>query len=777
FGLPAENFAIENNTHPGKATDENIKIMRKQFDSIGFGLDWEREVSTCHPDYFKWGQWFFKRMYEKGLVYKKSSFVNWCDDCQTVLANEQVENGTCWRCDSIVHQKELEQWFFKITKYAEELLDFSKVIDWPERVKTMQTNWIGKSFGTEMWFKLEDSEEIIKVFTTRPDTIFGCTFMALPPEHPLVSKWLKNETKDSEIRKFCEKVMNEDKISRSAEETIKEGIFSGKYALNPVNGEKVQIWITNYVLMDYGTGAVMAVPAHDQRDFEFAKKYDIPFIIVIQNPEKNLILEEMTEAYTEPGILVNSEQFSGMNSIDSQKAITNWMKENKTGKSTITYRLRDWGISRQRYWGTPIPIIYCDKCGTVLVPDEELPVTLPENVQLGKTTQNPLLSVPDWINTKCHQCGGPAKRETDTMDTFVDSSWYFARYADPKNEKEPFSKEKSDYWLPVDQYIGGIEHAVMHLMYARFFHKFMRDLGLVQSDEPFARLLTQGMVIKDGAKMSKSKGNVVDPQYIVDRYGADTVRVFMLFASPPDKDVEWNDEAVKGAFRFLNRVWRLFEDNLELIRETTNWHELARKDDTIAAKEREEIRRISPAMKDLRYSTHFTIKKVLDDIENRMQFNTAIAQIMEHLNNVYAIKEPSSLSEIEKEIFAESCIIIPRLLYFFAPHISEELWNKAGNRDADLTQDLSACVKSHNKLVHEMGIPEYNPDFLIKDEITYVVQIMGKIRGKLAVSPTASDSQIKKEALEQENVQKYIEGKEVKKIIVIPKKLVSIVVK
>ena len=776
FGLPAENFAIENNTHPGKATDENIKIMRKQFDSIGFGLDWEREVSTCHPDYFKWGQWFFKRMYEKGLVYKKSSFVNWCDDCQTVLANEQVENGTCWRCDSIVHQKELEQWFFKITKYAEELLDFSKVIDWPERVKTMQTNWIGKSFGTEMWFKLEDSEEIIKVFTTRPDTIFGCTFMALPPEHPLVSKWLKNETKDSEIRKFCEKVMNEDKISRSAEETIKEGIFSGKYALNPVNGEKVQIWITNYVLMDYGTGAVMAVPAHDQRDFEFAKKYDIPFIIVIQNPEKNLILEEMTEAYTEPGILVNSEQFSGMNSIDSQKAITNWMKENKTGKSTITYRLRDWGISRQRYWGTPIPIIYCDKCGTVLVPDEELPVTLPENVQLGKTTQNPLLSVPDWINTKCHQCGGPAKRETDTMDTFVDSSWYFARYADPKNEKEPFSKEKSDYWLPVDQYIGGIEHAVMHLMYARFFHKFMRDLGLVQSDEPFARLLTQGMVIKDGAKMSKSKGNVVDPQYIVDRYGADTVRVFMLFASPPDKDVEWNDEAVKGAFRFLNRVWRLFEDNLELIRETTNWHELARKDDTIAAKEREEIRRISPAMKDLRYSTHFTIKKVLDDIENRMQFNTAIAQIMEHLNNVYAIKEPSSLSEIEKEIFAESCIIIPRLLYFFAPHISEELWNKTGNRDANL-QDLSACVKSHNKLVHEMGIPEYNPDFLIKDEITYVVQIMGKIRGKLAVSPTASDSQIKKEALEQENVQKYIEGKEVKKIIVIPKKLVSIVVK
>ena len=764
FGLPAENFAIEHHSHPRLSTDENIEIMRKQFDSIGFGLDWEREVSTCHPDYFRWGQWFFKRMYEKGLVYKKSSFVNWCESCQTVLANEQVENGTCWRCDSIVHQKELEQWFFKITDYAEELLDFSKVIDWPERVKTMQTNWIGKSHGTEMWFKLENSEEIIKVFTTRPDTIFGCTFMALPPEHPLVSEWLKNEPKNSEIIKFCDKVMNEDKISRSAENTVKEGIFSGKYALNPVNGKRVQIWITNYVLMNYGTGAVMAVPAHDQRDFEFAKKYDIPIIVVIQNKEMDLVLEEMTEAYTESGILVNSEQFDGMNSIKSQKAITDWMTENKTGKATITYRLRDWGISRQRYWGTPIPIIYCDKCGTVLVPDEDLPVTLPENVQLGKTTQNPLLSVPDWINTKCPKCGGPAKRETDTMDTFVDSSWYFARYTDPKNEQEPFSKEKADFWLPVDQYIGGIEHAVMHLMYARFFHKFMRDIGIVQSDEPFARLLTQGMVTKDGAKMSKSKGNVVDPEYIVDRYGADTVRVFMLFASPPDKDVEWNDEAVKGAFRFLNRIWRLFEDNLEILqiatkkhkkaqenKVTTNLHEFTRKENS----------EISAEIKNLRYSTHFTIKKVLDDIENRMMFNTAIAAIMEHLNNVTAIKEPIALSENEKEIFAESCIIIPRLLYFFAPHLAEELWHKIGNE----------------KLVHETGIPEYDPKFLVRDEITYVVQIMGKIRGKLLVSPTVSENEIKEKALELENVRKYIAGKEVKKIIVVPKKLVSIVVK
>ncbi|MDO9576868.1 MAG: leucine--tRNA ligase, partial [Candidatus Cloacimonadales bacterium] len=457
FGLPAENFAIEHNSHPKKTTEENIDIMRGQFDMIGFGLDWEREVSTCRPDYYKWGQWFFKKMYENGLVYKKSSFVNWCDKCQTVLANEQVEDGTCWRCESTVRQKELEQWFFRITKYADELLDFSGVIDWPERVKTMQTNWIGKSFGTNIHFKLEGKDDIITVFTTRPDTIFGCTFMALPPEHPLVSRWLKAEPADSEFIKFCDKVINEDKITRSAEDTTKEGVFSCRFAINPVNGEKVQIWVTNYVLMDYGTGAVMAVPAHDQRDFEFAKKYDIPIKIVIQNPEKSLILEEMKEAYIESGILVNSAQFDGMESVESKKVISNWMNENGMGEETITYRLRDWGVSRQRYWGNPIPIIYCDKCGEVLVPDEDLPVLLPDNVVLGKTTQNPLLSVPEWVNTTCPKCGGPAKRETDTMDTFVDSSWYFARYADAHNDKMPFEKAAADYWLPVDQYIGGIE--------------------------------------------------------------------------------------------------------------------------------------------------------------------------------------------------------------------------------------------------------------------------------------------------------------------------------
>ena len=744
FGMPAENFAIKHNSHPRITTDKNIEIMRKQFEMMGFGIDWDREVSTCHSEYYKWGQWFFKKMYEKRLAYKKTSFQNWCDECQTVLANEQVEDGKCWRCHSVVRQKELEQWFFKITDYAEELLDFSGVIDWPERVKTMQTNWIGNSFGTEIWFKLENSEELIKVFTTRPDTIFGCTFMALPPEHPMVTKWLKSESANSEMQQFCDEVMNEDAISRTAEDTTKKGIFSGRYAINPVNGDKVQIWITNYVLMDYGTGAVMAVPTHDQRDFEFAKKYNIPMKIVIQNNENNLVLNEMSEAFTEAGILVNSGNFDGKNSDVSQKEISEWMAENEMGRETVTYRLRDWGVSRQRYWGNPIPLIYCEDCGTVLVPDEDLPVKLPENVQLGKTTQNPLLSVEDWVNVSCPKCGKPAKRETDTMDTFVDSSWYYARYTDSKNDEKPFDEKLAESWLPVDQYIGGIEHAVMHLMYARFFHKFMRDLGLVKSDEPFARLLTQGMVTKDGAKMSKSKGNVVDPQTFVDRYGADTVRVFMLFASPPEKDVEWSDEGVKGAFRFLNRIWRIFDENLNLLQ-------------NVNLVEGE----ISSEIKKLRFSTHSTIKKVLEDSLVKMQYNTAIAAVMEHLNNVYSTSNVADLNDAEKTIFAESCKIMPQLLYPFAPHICEELWRKIGN----------------SNLIHENGIPEYNAKYLVQDEATYVVQIMGKIRGKFAISKSASQDEIKEIALNLENVKSHLAGKDVKKIIVVPNKLVSIVAK
>jgi leucyl-tRNA synthetase len=523
FGMPAENYAITHNSHPRITTEENISNMRKQFDGMGFFLDWEREVSTCRPDYYRWGQYIFKKMYENDLVYRKKSFQNWCNQCNTVLANEQVEDGACWRCGSEVEQKELEQWYFRITKYAEELLDFSDVIEWPERVMTMQKHWIGKSEGARIEFTLENSDTKIPIFTTRPDTIYGVTFMALPPEHPLVQKWLAEEPDNLELHDFCKKVINEDKVLRQSADTVKEGVFSNRYCINPLNGEKVQIWITNYVLMDYGTGAVMAVPAHDQRDFDFSRKYGIPMKIVIQNPAGNLDLGTMTEAYIEPGVMVNSAHFDGMASEEAKSAITQWIAQNKWGEGTVTYRLRDWGISRQRYWGNPIPIIHCPKCGVVLVPDEDLPVLLPDNVQVGKTTSNPLLSVPEWLNVKCPKCGEDAQRETDTMDTFVDSSWYYARYADPKNEHLPFATKQADYWMPVDQYIGGIEHACMHLLYARFFHKFMRDLGWVRGNEPFLRLLTQGMVLKDGAKMSKSKGNTVDPQYIIDRFGSDTL--------------------------------------------------------------------------------------------------------------------------------------------------------------------------------------------------------------------------------------------------------------
>ncbi|HOD18516.1 MAG TPA: leucine--tRNA ligase [Candidatus Cloacimonadota bacterium] len=754
FGMPAENYAIQNNSHPRITTEECIAAMHKQFDSMGFGLDWDREISTCRPEYYKWGQYLFKKLYERGLVYRKKSFQNWCESCQTVLANEQVENGYCWRCNGPVTQKELEQWYFKITQYAEELLDFSKVIDWPERVITMQKNWIGKSFGTEISFKLEnckddksnENAEDIKVFTTRPDTIFGVTFMALPPEHPLVQKWLEEEPENKALHDFCHKVINEDKIERTAEDTTKEGIFSGRYCLNPVNGERVQIWITNYVVMDYGTGAVMAVPAHDQRDFEFAKKYNLPIKIVIQNPEHNLSAETMTEAYTDAGFQVNSGKFDGMENEAAKQAISLWMEENGIGKQTVTYRLRDWGVSRQRYWGNPIPVIYCEDCGIVLVPDEDLPVLLPDNVQVGKTTRNPLLSVPEFINTICPKCGKPAKRETDTMDTFVDSSWYFARYADPKNDREPFDKAKAAYWLPVDQYIGGIEHACLHLLYARFIHKFMRDLGWVNCDEPFIRLLTQGMVTKDGAKMSKSKGNVVDPQYIIDRFGADTLRVFLLFASPPEKDVEWSDDGVMGAFRFLNRVYRLIDTYKDVIRKGLSSDNMQTE--------------ISVPIKDLQYSTHHTVQKWLNDVSKRMQFNTAIAAVMEHLNNVTAVKEPEKLSGTELTIFAEACAVIPKLLYPFAPHLAEELWQMLGQE----------------KLLHEAGLPVYDPEKLKRDSISYVIQINGKIRGKIDIVPGTPEDKIKEMALAVDNVKRTIEGKTIRKIIIIPDKMVSIAI-
>lgn len=744
FGMPAENFAIQHNSHPRITTEENIAAMRGQFDAMGFGLDWEREVSTCRPDYYKWGQYLFKKLYEKGLVYRKKSWQNWCEECQTVLANEQVENGSCWRCHSVVTQKDLEQWYFRITDYAEELLDFSGMVDWPERVILMQKHWIGKSAGTRIDFPLEGEGTPVSVFTTRPDTVFGVTFMALPPEHPLVQKWLQEEPENSALQEFCHRVINEDKLLRTAEDQTKEGIFSGRYCLNPLNGNRVQIWITNYVLMDYGTGAVMAVPAHDQRDFEFARKYNIPMLLVIQNPAQDLKLETMQEAYVEPGIMANSAPFDGLDSEAAKAAISALIEEKCWGQVTSTYRLRDWGISRQRYWGNPIPVIHCPNCGVVLVPDADLPVLLPENVQVGKTTSNPLLSVPDWYMTLCPKCGAVAKRETDTMDTFVDSSWYYARYADPKNDQEPYAPAKANYWLPVDQYIGGIEHACMHLLYARFIGKFMRDLGWLDCDEPFARLLTQGMVLKDGAKMSKSKGNVVDPGYIIDRFGADTLRVFLLFASPPDKDVEWSDDGVMGAFRFLNRIWRLIEGNLESIKRGLQLNS--------------ELADISAPLKDLLYSSHLTVKKWLDDCQNRMQYNTAIAAVMEHLNHCVAVKDPSALAEPDLAVYAEACGIFPQLLYPFAPHIAEELWQLLG----------------FSELLHESGLPGYEERYLVRDSVTYVVQVNGKLRGKLEVAPDTDPKELQKLALEVDNVKHFLAGWTVQKVIVVPGKMVSI---
>ena len=745
FGMPAENYAISHNSHPKKTTLSNIKKMKSQFIELGFGFDWSREISTCNPDYYRWGQWLFKRLYKKDLVYRKESFVNWCEDCQTVLANEQVEEGLCWRCSNVVVQKEKQQWFFRITTYAEELLNFEDMISWPKRVKTMQTNWIGKSFGTNIFFQMENSEKSIEVFTTRPDTLFGATFMALPPEHPIVSELLSKKETPSQIKEFCNKVLNENKIERTSQKSEKRGIYSGLNCINPANEKLVPIFITNYVLMDYGSGAVMGVPAHDQRDFEFAKKYDLPIVVVIQDRENPINSQTMTQAFTDEGIMIGSGSFNGLDNKSCMDKITQWLSKSGKGIKTTTYRLRDWGISRQRYWGNPIPIVYCQSCGEILVPDDELPVELPEDVPIGKTTQNPLLSATDWLKTKCPKCGGAATRETDTMDTFVDSSWYFGRYTDPSNSKLPMDRKKADSWLPVDQYIGGIEHAILHLMYARFFHKFLRDIGLVSCNEPFSRLLTQGMVIKDGKKMSKSKGNVVVPKEFLDRYGADTIRTFVLFASPPEKDVDWNDEAVGGSFRFLNRIYKLFIKHLNLLKEN---HKKTNKP-------------LSEEVEELRYSTNYTIKKAINDIDVSYHFNTAIASVMEHLNVVSQIKEPEKLNNHEKSLYKEACVVMIWLIYPFAPHITQHLWTLIGQRG----------------LIHESGLPRFNEAHLKRKSVIYAIQVMGKLRGKLEIETTATKESIIDAAKKVENVHKYLSDYQIVKTIVVPKKIVNFVVK
>lgn len=768
FGLPAENAAIKHGVHPAKWTYENIEYMKSQLIKLGLSYDWRREVTTCLPEYYRWNQWIFLKLYEKGLAYRKASFVNWCPSCATVLANEQVIDGACWRCESSVEQKELEQWFLKITAYAEELLrDCDRLTGWPEKVLTMQRNWIGKSEGVEVDFPIEGMNEVLRIFTTRPDTIFGVTFMCISPEHPLAERLCEDKETLKKIRKL------------QREPEVKEGAFTGRYAINPLNGEKVPIWIANFVLMEYGTGAIMSVPAHDQRDFEFAVRYGLPIKVVIKPVDKDLT-EPLTEAYEEEGVMVNSGAFSGLPSKEGKKAVADYIEQKGLGKKTVNYRLRDWGISRQRYWGTPIPIIYCDQCGIVPVPEEDLPVILPENVNLTGKGESPLKYVDEFYRTKCPRCGRDARRETDTMDTFVDSSWYFVRYCSLR-EEEAFHREKIKYWMPVDQYIGGIEHAVLHLLYARFFTKVLRDLGIVPFDEPFERLLTQGMVcmesyrcpehewlfpkeVKDGKcihcgkpvsvgrveKMSKSKKNIVDPDEMIETYGTDTVRVFTLFAAPPEKDLEWSSQGVEGAHRFLKRVYALVYKHHKWLKEIDS--------DLEPSTRHSEAQRAEESPSSILSLIHRTIKRVTLDIEKEYQFNTAIARLMEFVNEVYNY-EPKTDEERRVFKFALKNFLI--LLSPFAPHIAEELWREIGEKGFILEQPW----------------PQYDEELAREQMIELVVQINGKVRSKMMIPQGMSDEEVVKIALDDEKVKQWIDGKEILKVIPVKGKLVNIVVK
>jgi len=741
FGMPAENAAIQNKSHPAKWTYENMAYMRGQLKQLGLSYDWAREIATCDVAYYRWEQKIFLEMFSRGLAYKKTSFVNWCPKCETVLANEQVEDGGCWRCDSEVRQKELDQWFFRITDYAEELLEWThKLPGWPERVLVMQRNWIGKSYGCEINFQLENGAGCVRVFTTRQDTVFGATFMSLAPEHPLAGE-LTTADRKAEVEAFVEEVRTTDRNKRTADDFEKKGVFTGSWCINPVTGTRMPVYLANFVLMDYGTGAVMAVPTHDQRDFEFARKYSLPLKVVIQPECVTLDPGAMTEAFTEPGILCNSGRFDGQGSEDAKEAIADYLQAQGLGTKTINFRLRDWGISRQRYWGNPIPVIYCDVCGVVPVPAADLPVTLPVDVEFTGEGGSPLARHDSFVNVVCPICGIAARRETDTMDTFVQSSWYFLRYCCPDMLDGPLDREKVDYWMSVNQYIGGIEHAVMHLLYARFFTKVLRDMGYVSCDEPFINLLTQGMVIKDGAKMSKSKGNVVDPDALIKRYGADTARLFSLFAAPPEKDLDWSDQGVDGSFRFLNRVWKLVHDRLKTTERAGNVDTA-----TLTAEERT-----------LRRAVHKTIRKVTEDIEERFHFNTAIAAVMELLNTLQSTELTSpQYGAVMKEAL-DSLVL---LLAPFVPHMSEELWQRLG----------------HSTLLSEASWPEYDRSAVVDEEVLVIVQINGKLRSKLTLPAGTDEDTLKAMALEDAKVQPFLAGVQVRKVICVPGKLVNIVV-
>lgn len=747
FGMPAENAAIKHNIPPKKWTLENIANMTRQLKALGLSYDWDREVTTCKEDYYKWTQWFFELFYKRGLAVKKESAVNWCDTCNTVLANEQVIDGKCWRCDHEVVKKDLSQWFFKITDYADELLkDLDLLPGWPERVKTMQHNWIGRSEGLEFSFEIPALNDTVAVYTTRPDTAYGVTFMALAAEHPLLKKICENNPKSDEINAFCERVRNQSEIERTSSESEKEGVFTGVYCINPFTGRKVEIWVTNYVLYDYGTGAVMGVPTGDQRDWMFADKYGIEKIVTICPVGKELKLEEMTCAYEEKeGMLVNSGEFTGMEMHKAMSAIMDKAEAEGFGKRRVNYRLRDWLISRQRYWGAPIPIIYCPHCGEVLVPEDQLPVRLPEDVSFTAGAKSPLATSEEFVHCKCPKCGADAIRETDTMDTFLCSSWYYLRYTDAHNDKMPFDKELNNYWGPVDQYIGGIEHAILHLLYSRFFVKVLRDAGLVDYDEPFSNLLTQGMVIKDGAKMSKSLGNVVSPEEILSKYGADTARLFILFAAPPERELEWSDQGVEGSFRFLNRIWRIVQAFEDVLAQKVTEYDHSN---------------LSEADKDLRRVLHSSIKKVTNDIETRFNFNTAISTMMELVNALYAYKEAAK--EPNAGLIYEAISDLIKMMSPFVPHITEELWR--GAIDA-------------NSSVHEQSWPECDEEALKVDNVEIVLQVNGKVRGRLTVPAEATKEELEKIAMADANVQAHIGDATVRKVICVPGRLVNIVAK
>ena len=782
FGMPAENAAIANKTHPAKWTYANIKTMRSQLKQMGFSYDWEREIATCKPEYYRWEQWLFLKMFEKEMAYRKESFVNWCHTCQTVLANEQVEAGLCWRCGQQVRQKKLWQWFFRITDYSDDLLAYSdKLPGWPEKVTTMQKNWIGKSVGAEIRFPVEKQDVVIPVFTTRHDTVFGATFMCLAPEHPLTLQLSKGTSQETAVAEFVDRMSLQDRSAKAVDEYEKEGVFLGANCINPLSGKRIPIYTANFALMEYGTGAVMAVPAHDQRDFDFAKKYDLEIIVVVKPEDEDLEFGDLQEAYVGPGILVNSGDFNGMENKKAMDAIAAFLQKNNMGQSEVSYRLRDWGISRQRYWGAPIPIIHCEDCGIVPVPEKDLPVILPEDVAMLEGGRSPLPQLDSFVKVQCPKCGHPsARRETDTMDTFVESSWYFDRYCSPHFDEGMFTSEAVDYWMPVDQYIGGVEHAILHLLYSRYYTRVLNDQGLVKFKEPFTRLLTQGMVCKETVscdthgyllpeevvtvdgnhfckhcdnpaklgrveKMSKSKKNVIDPNTLLEKYGADTTRFFCLFAAPPERDLEWSEQGVEGGYRFLNRVWRLASDWMDGIKDVSAFNGSPST--------------LEGPLRNLYKKTHQTIMKVTRDIEDRYHFNTAISAMMELFNTMSGIERADGDSQ-QAGVMRFGLESLTLLLAPIVPHFAEELWESLGNTSSVLLAKW----------------PSFLDAALEKDELLIVVQVNGKLRAKFTVATDAAEETIKQLALEDERVKKFTDGKEIKKIIYVKDKLVNIVV-